>query len=204
MAIDIIEKWITGLGAVAGLVTLAIVMWHGVWRGLRRPAGRTTGIADKVLRAPLQFIIGILWLGACFILWHPILITVSIPARIVSLCLGAMLYFPGLLLYLWGMRTLGGMFKPSSGFGVKLNEDHKLIIHGPFGIVRHPMYLGLHLVSLGGLLIYRTWPLVFVALNFLGIFIRARREEQALAMEFGEQWEAYYREVPAWIPRLRH
>jgi len=27
-------------------------------------------------------------------------------------------------------------------------------------------------------------------------------EEQALAAEFGERWQAYCRQVPAWIPRL--
>jgi protein-S-isoprenylcysteine O-methyltransferase Ste14 len=204
MALDIIEKWINGLGAISGLVTFAIVMWQGVWRGLQRPAGRMTGKADKVLRAPLQLIIGFMWLGICFILWRPIPITISTPARIAGLYLGALLYFSGLILYLWGVKTLGGIFKPSSGFGVKLNDGHKLITHGPFAIVRHPMYLGLQLVSLGGLLVYRTWTLVFVALNFLSLFIRARREEQALAVEFGEQWAAYCREVPAWIPRIPH
>jgi protein-S-isoprenylcysteine O-methyltransferase Ste14 len=62
------------------------------------------------------------------------------------------------------------------------------------------MYLGLQVAALGGLLVYRTWTLVFVTVNFLGLFIRAWREEQALAEEFGEEWEAYSQEVPAWIP----
>jgi protein-S-isoprenylcysteine O-methyltransferase Ste14 len=39
--------------------------------------------------------------------------------------------------------------------------------------------------------------------NILGLVIRARREEQVLAAEFGEQWEAYVQQVPVWIPRLR-
>jgi len=32
--------------------------------------------------------------------------------------------------------------------------------------------------------------------------MRAKREEQALATEFGEQWETYCQQVPAWIPRI--
>jgi protein-S-isoprenylcysteine O-methyltransferase Ste14 len=32
--------------------------------------------------------------------------------------------------------------------------------------------------------------------------VRARREEDALKAEFGEQWQAYCKRVPMWIPRL--
>jgi protein-S-isoprenylcysteine O-methyltransferase Ste14 len=156
-----------------------------------------------MLRAPRLLIIGALWLGVVLILWRPIPFTLPGTARVVALSLGALLYFSGLALYLWGAKTLGGMYKPSSGFGVQLNVDDQLITHGPFAFVRHPLYLGLQVAALGGFLVYRTWALLFVTVNFLGLFIRARREEQALAVEFGEQWEAYCREVPAWIPRLR-
>jgi protein-S-isoprenylcysteine O-methyltransferase Ste14 len=174
-----------------------------VWRGTQRPSGRTTGIADKVLRAPLQIIFGLLWFGLCLILWRPVPITLSAPARGVALTLGVMLYFPGLALYLWGARTLGEMYRAASALGVQLHTRHKLITDGPFAFVRHPLYLGLQIAALGGLLVYRTWTLVFVAVNFLGLVIRARREEQALAAEFGEEWNAYCQRVPAWIPRFR-
>jgi len=32
--------------------------------------------------------------------------------------------------------------------------------------------------------------------------VRARREERALAELFGEEWLAYTRQVPAWLPDL--
>jgi protein-S-isoprenylcysteine O-methyltransferase Ste14 len=40
-------------------------------------------------------------------------------------------------------------------------------------------------------------------LSFTGLILRASREEQALALEFGERWERYASRVPAWIPKLR-
>jgi protein-S-isoprenylcysteine O-methyltransferase Ste14 len=167
------------------------------------PPGRTTGVATQVLRLPLQAILGLLWFGLCFVLWRPVPLTLTVPTRTVALVLGVLLYFPGLTLYLWGAKTLGGMYKVSSGLGVQLNVEHRLVTHGPFALVRHPLYLGLQIAAVGGLLLYRTWTFVFVAVNFLGLVIRARREEEALAAEFGEQWKVYAQCVPAWIPRFR-
>jgi protein-S-isoprenylcysteine O-methyltransferase Ste14 len=34
------------------------------------------------------------------------------------------------------------------------------------------------------------------------LFLRARREEQALAAEFGGQWQDYCKHVPAFLPRF--
>jgi protein-S-isoprenylcysteine O-methyltransferase Ste14 len=113
-------------------------------------------MADKVLRTPLQLTFGVLWFGVCFLLWRPVPLILSMSIRIITLTLGTLLYFAGLALYLWGTQTLGEMYKPASGFGVQLNVDHRLITCGPFAFVRHPMYLGLQMVAVGGLLIYWT------------------------------------------------
>ena len=203
MALDSIERWARWITAAAGIATLAAALWRGVWRGLQRPPGRTTGAADKVLRAPIQLVFGVLWIGVCVLLWRSIQLTLSTPVRAIALILGMLLAFPGLALYWWGAATLGEMYKPASALGVQLNVEHRLVTHGPFALVRHPLYLGLQMAAFGGLLIFRTWTLVFVAVNFLALILRARREEQALAAEFGDEWAAYARHVPGWIPRLR-
>jgi protein-S-isoprenylcysteine O-methyltransferase Ste14 len=203
MNLNVVEGWIGWIGAAMGLATLAISLWQGVWRGLQRPSGLTTGAGAKLLRVPLQFLFGVLWIGLCFILWRAVPVRLSTLVRVVALILGTLLYFLGMALYLWGARTLGEMYKASSGFGVQLNVEHRLVTHGPFALVRHPLYLGLQVAAVGGVLLYRTWTFVFVTGSFLALSIRARREEEALRMEFGEQWEAYARRVPAWIPRMR-
>jgi len=203
MALDATENFIRWVGVVIGLATLAIALWQGVWRGLQRPPGRTTGSAGKILRAPLLLGGGLLWIGICFVLWQPFPLLLSTSGRMVSLMIGGLLYFLGLALYLWGAKTLGTMYKPSSAFGVQLNIDHKLITYGPFAFVRHPLYSGLQIAAVGGSLIYRNWTFVFLVVNFSGLFIRARREEQALAAEFGKEWEMYAGQVPVWNPRFR-
>ncbi len=201
MRLDIIESGVRWAGAVAALVCLMIAL-VGMARGLRRPRGRTTGLARKVLRLPAYLLISIVFFGPCFLLWRSLPLTLRAPVRVVALALGALLYFPGLALYLWARLTIGEMYNVSSSMGAQLYADHRLVTHGPFAFVRHPMYLGVILASMGGLLIYRTWTLVFTTVTFLGLALRARREEQALAAEFGEQWKEYCLRVPGWIPRI--
>ena len=203
MKLDAVEWWVRRFGAAAVLIPLGIALW-GVGRTLHRPPDRAPSKVYRVLFARVFVIVAsVLWFGLCFMLWRPVPLTLSTPARVVALTLGILFYFPGLALYLWGAGTLGEMHRASSAFGVQLNADHRLITHGPFALVRHPLYLGLQVAALGGLLIYRTWTLVFVVANCPGLFFRARREEQALATEFGRHWETYCHRVPAWLPRLR-
>jgi len=116
---------------------------------------------------------------------------------------GALLYLPGLALVLWGRLALGRNYFVSTGLGAQLFADQQLVTGGPYAFVRHPMYVGLALAAWGALLIYFTWTTVYFAVFAPLLFLRARREEQALAAEFGEQWQAYCKRVPAFWPRFR-
>jgi protein-S-isoprenylcysteine O-methyltransferase Ste14 len=201
VALEIVERWVRWIGAVAVLAALTIALL-GLWRGLHRPRGRATGVAHKMLRSPVFLLIGIGYFGFCFVLWRPLPLTLSPLARVMALVLGGLLYFPGLALYLWARQTLGQLYNASCGFGAQLHADHQLVTWGPFALVRHPIYLAVLIVALGGTLIYRTWTFVFNVIMFLGLVRRAQREEEVLAVEFGEQWQVYCRQVPAWVPRL--
>ena len=199
--LDTIEQWVRWIGAVDALVTLAVMLF-GLGRSLTRPRGRAIGRANQMLRLPTYILISIGYFGLWYLLWKPIPIALSPAARIVAMALGALLLLPGLGLVLWGRLVLGKMYNVSSALGAQLYADQRLITHGPYAIVRNPMYVGIIAATLGGLLIYRTWSLVF-ALTFFGLVIRARREEQVLAAEFGQQWADYCQQVPGWIPRFR-
>ena len=202
MSLDLLERVLHWAGAAALAAFLASV-FVGMARALRRPRGRATGLADKTLRGPVYLLIGIPFFAVAILLWRPLPLALSPALQALALALGALLYFPGLGLALWGRLALGEMYNVSMSVGVQLHAGHRLITAGPFALVRHPIYVGIIGAAWGSLLLYRTWTCVFAAFVFLGLIVRARREEQALAAEFGPEWDVYSRRVPGWFPRLR-
>lgn len=200
MLADTVVKWAGGLLAYS---TLAILL-YGIWRGTQRKAGRITGLYGSWLSSPwFYFVSTLLFLGISYFGWIPFALSFSPQTRGWMLTLGSLFYFPGMLFALWGRLALGKNYFVSTGFGAQLFTDHQLITTGPYGIVRHPMYIGLILAATGAHLIYATWTTLFFFCFAPLTSIRARREEQALAAEFGEQWREYCRRVPAFFPRLR-
>jgi len=200
---DVAEKWLRRAGAVGGLVFVTAA-YLGLWRGLHHRKGRTAGHVPAVMQRPWYYALAsAVGCGLAYLLWRPLRLTLSTPIRASALILGAPLYFSGLALMLWGRLALGEMYNVSSAFGAQLYADHRLVTTGPYALLRHPMYLGGLLAELGALLLYRTWftMVILVVIPFLAL--RARREEEALAAQFGDQWAAYHRRVPAWLPRLR-
>jgi len=115
--------------------------------------------------------------------------------------LGSVVFFPAMVLYIWGQATLGREFAVSTYSGADLYTGHRLVMHGPFRWTRHPMYLAVIVGAFGALLIFQTWAMaIFVPMSFV-VVLRAGREEELLEREFGEEWRAYTQQVPKWIPR---
>ncbi|MBI5351000.1 MAG: isoprenylcysteine carboxylmethyltransferase family protein [Chloroflexi bacterium] len=198
-----IDSMIRLLGGLLAYTILGIILL-GIWRGAKRPAGRTTGLNGNWLRSPWFYLAStLLFVSASYFGWIPLPLTISPQTRIWMLMIGSLLYFPGMLFVLWGRMALGKNYFVSTGFGAQLFEGHQLVTSGPFAIVRNPMYAGLIVASIGALLIYPTWTsLIFVCTSPL-TSVRAHREEAALSAEFGDQWDEYCKRVPAFFPRLK-
>jgi protein-S-isoprenylcysteine O-methyltransferase Ste14 len=202
MTLELVELILRWMGGLFAYTTLGIVLF-GVWRGTQRQAGRTTGHPGSWLRSPWFYLATVLlFFGICILGWRPLSWDFPMKTRTWTLALGALLFFPGMSFVLWGRLALGKNYFVSSGFGAQLFAGHQLVTDGPFAIVRHPMYCGLILAALGSLLIYPTWTTLLSAFFAPFIFVRARREEAALAEEFSEKWEEYCQRVPAFFPRL--
>ncbi len=112
MSLDLVERVVQWAGAAALAVFLALV-FLGMARALRRPRGRATGLADKALRGPVYLLIGVPFFAVAFLLWRPLPLALSPSLQALALALGALLYFPGLGLALWGRLVLGEMYNVS-------------------------------------------------------------------------------------------
>lgn len=197
------ETWIKPLGGIAALAALVFAL-TGIWQGLQRPTGRKYGHAPGLLRSAVFYLLAsLIFFIPCILLWQPLPVSLPVQLHTLVLVIGSLLYFPGLGLYVWGRLALGKMYFVSTTLGTELFADHQLVRHGPYALVRHPMYLACMLAALGGLFIYQTWTMALLVPGSLMLALRARREEQALSAEFGAAWQDYARQVPAWLPRLR-
>lgn len=81
----------------------------------------------------------------------------------------------------------------------------RLVVGGLYRYVRNPMYLAVVATIVGqGLALGQPALLVYAAAvgAAQGVFVRLY-EEPALRNQFGEQYEAYRRAVPAWWPHPR-
>jgi protein-S-isoprenylcysteine O-methyltransferase Ste14 len=196
-----LEQDLRCLGAITG-IAIFVYATYRVFRAQTRPTGYQSFQAPVILRSRYLILTTILVVAVSILLWRPLPIQLGWLAQLGLSLFGALLLFLGLSLYLWGMHTLGESFNASSGFGVRLQLAHRLVVTGPFAWMRHPMYVGLILAAWGGLLLYRTWTMLLFVVLMFSLVVRARHEEAALAEVFGSQYELYCINVPAWFPRL--
>jgi len=102
----------------------------------------------------------------------------------------------------WGtlaaVRTLGKQWSLSA----RLTEDHKLIVTGPYRLVRHPIYASMcGLMIATSIVVSRLWVLAPALILFaVGTLIRIRSEERLLRDQFGADYDNYSRRVRAVLP----
>jgi protein-S-isoprenylcysteine O-methyltransferase Ste14 len=103
----------------------------------------------------------------------------------------------GTLFTIWSLATLGRCF------GL-LPEVRGLVVRGPYRLVRHPVYLGEVIASLGSL-IAKPHPLIVATLIVFVLlqYWRTVYEERALAAAFPSDYPAYRRRVPRLVPGWR-
>jgi protein-S-isoprenylcysteine O-methyltransferase Ste14 len=102
--------------------------------------------------------------------------------------LGLIIFALGFILMNWAEISLGKQFSVY----VTIQDDHKLVTHGPYRYIRHPRYLGIIMFAIGISMVYRSWlALILVVALTLTILWRIKVEEALLHKAFGTEWEVY-------------
>jgi protein-S-isoprenylcysteine O-methyltransferase Ste14 len=113
---------------------------------------------------------------------------------------GALLGVAGAILVLRSRTELG----PAWSFVPKADQGTGLVTTGPYRLVRHPIYLGFALLTMGEALAFGSWPALMIVLcGIVPTFAwRARAEETLLSRTFGERYAVYRQRTKMIIPYL--
>lgn len=117
------------------------------------------------------------------------------------LALSIILFILASLLSWTAVQALGRQWRIDAG----LNPEHKLVMSGPYQVIRHPIYTSLLCLILGIGLMITPLPLLALATlaALVGTEIRVRIEDGLLASRFGKQFDDYRQNVAAYIPFIR-
>jgi protein-S-isoprenylcysteine O-methyltransferase Ste14 len=120
-------------------------------------------------------------------------------ALLLALC-GCLLAVAGSALVIRSRRELGSAWS----FVPTVVQGTGLVTTGPYRLVRHPIYLGLVLLTAGEALAFGSWPALIIVLSgIVPTFAwRAHAEEALLSQTFGESYALYQKQVGMITPRL--
>lgn len=138
---------------------------------------RKNPLASRRVRLPLGFLLGALYL----VFARPT------PG---GLLLGGTIAFVGVLVRGW-----------AAGHIVK---NDRLATTGPYAHTRNPLYFGSFLIAAGfAVAVHWTLLLLVIAFFVLVYAPNIERERRHVSTRFGEQYDEYAANVPAFIPRGR-
>jgi protein-S-isoprenylcysteine O-methyltransferase Ste14 len=115
---------------------------------------------------------------------------------------GLLVTVAGAALAVWCVLTFALVGR---GTPAPFDPPRRLVVRGPYRVVRNPMYLGAATALVGAALYYGSAALLAYAVLFLlvtHLFVMAY-EEPTLRRLFGDEYAGYCRSVPRWVPRVR-
>lgn len=122
------------------------------------------------------------------------------PAAALPVLLGLVLIALGFALWLWTVRLFA---RVGEGTLAPWDPTRSLVVAGPYRHLRNPMIIAVLTALAGEAALFGSPPLLVWLAAFLAInhaFFRFD-EEPELERRFGEEYRAYKRNVPRWLPR---
>ena len=140
----------------------------------------------------------LIYLPGRLLSWSGIVRPAAIAApQVAGMVIGA----AGAAVALWCIFTFATIGK---GTPAPFDPPRRLVIRGPYRFARNPMYIGAGLALASAALFYESLPL----LGYAGLFLVAAHvfvvgyEEPTLRRTFGQEYEAYCRQVGRWWPSM--
>ncbi len=126
---------------------------------------------------------------------HQPIVTPNAPSAIT----GVVLTWLGIGLALWARWHLAENWSAR----ITIKQGHELIQTGPYARLRHPIYSGLDLATIGTVLVINRWGgVVGTAVVIVAYWIKARKEEAMLSARFGEAFQEHCRRTGFLFPKF--
>jgi len=122
------------------------------------------------------------------------------PFNIIRLIFAVLLLAAGFLLFVWTNLLFS---RTGDGTLAAWDPVDELVVAGPYRYIRNPMIAGVLIMLLGESVLFTSIPLFvwFVVFFLLNVIYLPLSEERTLRARYGEAYERYQENVPAWIPR---
>lgn len=99
----------------------------------------------------------------------------------------------------WLFSSIGTGITPTSA----TREQHRLVTHGPYRWVRHPLYtIGSSLFIAFGMMADNWFIAVLGILAFIAMAVRTPKEEANLIEKFGDEYREYMKRTGRFFPKF--
>lgn len=87
---------------------------------------------------------------------------------------------------------------------LEIRQEHQLVKHGVYRLIRHPMYAAIWLFSIAQALLLANWLAGWSAVVPFAVmyFLRTPREERMMCQFFGQEYRDYMRQTGRLFPRF--
>jgi protein-S-isoprenylcysteine O-methyltransferase Ste14 len=113
--------------------------------------------------------------------------------------IGALVAGGTIPIFIWILVSIGSNITPTQA----TRKTHKLVTHGPYRWVRHPLYATGFLFGIAlGVLTALWWLPVGMIPVFAALLLRTPLEEARLIERFGDQYRDYMKRTGRFFPKI--
>ena len=192
------------------VLAIAMVYWVGVMvqaRQVRKKIGRQPNVRPRGLKEKLLWagwiVVVLSWMALPFIVSPD---TQNVLLRLnenvlntASLVLGTLFVLAGYAGTHWCYASMGDTWR----MGIDRSETTSLVTRGPYGSIRHPIYIFQVVILIGvALLLPAMLALLIIPLHLVCVWLKATDEEAYLVTVHGQEYKDYCARTGRLLPKL--